>query len=164
MMKRLAEINLVKGDYDAARKYLRILQKTFVWSRWANRAFDALGRKASSYDKALLQQYIDKRPYLNTRDTLRLNDNCHTIMSELLESNPNNNIAVNYMLCSDLLLEGYGNLQARLRCLLSQAAECNLREAIPGGTCHLSGRNKGSACRMGKVYQEAGCIAEIQAV
>lgn len=105
MMKRLAEINLVKGDYDAARKYLRILQKTFVWSRWANRAFDALGRKASSYDKALLQQYIDKRPYLNTRDTLRLNDNCHTIMSELIESNPNNNIAINYMLCSDLLLK-----------------------------------------------------------
>ena len=105
MMKRLAEINLVKGDYDAARKYLRILQKTFVWSRWANRAFDSLGRKASSYDKALLQQYIDKRPYLNTRDTLRLNDNCHTIMSELMESNPNNNIAINYMLCSDLLLK-----------------------------------------------------------
>ena len=105
MMKRLAEINLVKGDYDAARKYLRILQKTFVWSRWANRAFDALGRKASSYDKALLQQYIDKRPYLNTRDTLRLNDNCHIIMSELMESNPNNNIAINYMLCSDLLLK-----------------------------------------------------------
>ena len=105
MMKRLAEINLVKGDYDAARKYLRILQKTFVWSRWANRAFDALGRKASSYDKALLQQYIDKRPYLNTRDTLRLNDNCHTIMSELMESNPNNHIAINYMLCSDLLLK-----------------------------------------------------------
>ena len=105
MMKRLAEINLVKGDYDAARKYLRILQKTFVWSRWANRAFNALGKKASSYDKALLQQYIDKRPYLNTRDTLRLNDNCHTIMSELMESNPNNNIAINYMLCSDLLLK-----------------------------------------------------------
>ena len=105
MMKRLAEINLVKGDYDAARKYLRILQKTFVWSRWANRAFDSLGKKASSYDKALLQQYIDKRPYLNTRDTLRLNDNCHTIMSELMESNPNNNIAINYMLCSDLLLK-----------------------------------------------------------
>ena len=105
MMKRLAEINLVKGDYDAARKYLRILQKTFVWSRWANRAFDALGKKASSYDKALLQQYIDKRPYLNTRDTLRLNDNCHTIMSELMESNPNNYIAINYMLCSDLLLK-----------------------------------------------------------
>ena len=105
MMKRLAEINMVKGDYDAARKYLRILQKTFVWSRWANRAFDALGKKASSYDKALLQQYIDKRPYLNTRDTLRQNDNCHTIMSELMESNPNNYIAINYMLCSDLLLK-----------------------------------------------------------
>ncbi len=79
--------------------------KACVWSRWANRAFDSLGKKASSYDKALLQQYIDKRPYLNTRDTLRLNDNCHTIMSELMESNPNNNIAINYMLCPDLLLK-----------------------------------------------------------
>lgn len=45
MVKRLAEINLVKGDYAATRKYLRILQKTFVWSRWANRAFSSLGRK-----------------------------------------------------------------------------------------------------------------------
>lgn len=37
MIKRLAEVNLVKGDYQATRKYLRILQKTFVWQRWADR-------------------------------------------------------------------------------------------------------------------------------
>lgn len=59
MVKRLAEINLVKGDYAATRKYLRILQKTFVWSRWANRAFSSLGTKATTDEKALLQQYIE---------------------------------------------------------------------------------------------------------
>ena len=105
MIKRLAEINLVKGDYTATRKYLRILQKTFVWRRWANRVFSSLGIHATTEEKALLQPYLDKRPFINTRDTLRLNDNCYTIMRELVESNPANNIAINYMLCSDLLLK-----------------------------------------------------------
>ena len=105
MIKRLAEINLVKGDYNATRKYLRILQKTFVWKGWANRVFAALGHHATPEEHALIQPYIDKRAFINTQDTLRLNDNCYTIMKELVESNPANNIAINYMLCSDLLLK-----------------------------------------------------------
>ena len=35
MLKRLAECNIVSGDSIAAQKYLRILSKTFVYSRWA---------------------------------------------------------------------------------------------------------------------------------
>ena len=105
MIKRLAEINLVKGDYKATRKYLRILQKTFVWQRWANRVFASLGIHAQPDEKALLQTYLDKRPFVNTQDTLRLSDNSYIIMKELVESNPANNIAINYMLCSDLLLK-----------------------------------------------------------
>ena len=104
-VKRLAEINLVKGDLNAARKYLRILKKTWVWNRWATRIFAALGHHASQEERATLQPYLDKRPFINTRDTLRLNDNCYTIMRELVESNPANNLAINYMLCSDLLLK-----------------------------------------------------------
>lgn len=105
MTKRLAEINLVKGDINAAKKYLRILQKTFVWKRWADRIFAALGHHATQEERATLQPYLDKRPFINTRDTIRTNDNCYTIMKELVESNPANNLAINYMLCSDLLLK-----------------------------------------------------------
>lgn len=105
MIKRLAEVNLVKGDYQATRKYLRILQKTFVWQRWADRVFASLGIHALPDEKALLQTYLDKRPFVNTQDTLRLSDNSYIIMKELVESNPANNIAINYMLCSDLLLK-----------------------------------------------------------
>lgn len=61
MVKRLAEINLVKGNYAATRKYLRILQKTFVWKRWADRIFASLGKNASAEEKAILQTYLDKR-------------------------------------------------------------------------------------------------------
>ena len=61
MVKRLAEINLVRGNYAATRKYLRILQKTFVWKRWADRIFASLGKNASAEEKAILQTYLDKR-------------------------------------------------------------------------------------------------------
>lgn len=61
MVKRLAEINLVIGNYAATRKYLRILQKTFVWKRWADRIFASLGKNASAEEKAILQTYLDKR-------------------------------------------------------------------------------------------------------
>lgn len=105
MVKRLAEINLVTGDINAAKKYLRILQKTWVWHRWADRIFAALGRHANKEERATIQPYFDKRPFINTQDTIRLNDNCYVIMKELVESNPANNIAINYMLCSDLLLK-----------------------------------------------------------
>ena len=61
MVKRLTEINLVRGNYAATRKYLRILQKTFVWKRWADRIFASLGKNASAEEKAILQTYLDKR-------------------------------------------------------------------------------------------------------
>lgn len=105
MVKRLAEINLVTGEYQAARKYLRILRNTFVWRGWASNILSAIDEHANAEEKACLKPYLDKRPFTNTRDTLRLNDNCYTIMRELAESNPANSIAINYMLCSDLLLK-----------------------------------------------------------
>lgn len=108
-IKRLAEINLVTGEQEAAKKYLRMLQKTFVWRRWADRVFAAMGKNATAEERATIQPYLDKQKFVNTRDTIRNNDNCYTIMKELVESNPSNNMAVNYLLCTDLLLK---NLQA----------------------------------------------------
>lgn len=109
-MKRLAEINLVSGDKDAARKYLHILQKTFVWRNWANRLLLALdeytpGKDCKPSATAALQPYLDKVAYTNKQDTLRLSDNGYVIMQELLESNPENHIALDYLLCSDLQLK-----------------------------------------------------------
>ena len=103
MVKRLAEINLVTGDYDTARKYLRILQKTVVWKNWANRIFAALGRHATEEERSTLQPYINKQPSVNTQDTTRKNDDYRAIMHELAKSNPNNYMAINYLLCTDLL-------------------------------------------------------------
>lgn len=98
MMKRLAETSLITGDNRTAEKYLRILSKTIAYRRWAAERMP--GRQTT----AVREWLRNKRMYINRTDTIRLTDNAHYIMNELVESNPRNDAAVNYMLCSDLIL------------------------------------------------------------
>ncbi len=44
-MKRLAEINLLNGEYRVATKYLRLLQHTLFYSDWANKTLECIGNK-----------------------------------------------------------------------------------------------------------------------
>ena len=96
MIKRLAEVNLVTGDDEAALKYLRLLEKTFVYSRWAlaNRPGHINGMLES------------KKQFVNKEDRLRGSDDCRDLLIGLLESNPRNRIALNYLLCTDILVGG----------------------------------------------------------
>ncbi len=95
MVKRLAECNIVTGEKSAAMKYLRLLQKTFVYKKWANEQIANL-----DHPKGYL---VEKMKNINRMDTLRLSDNSHLMMMQLLDSNPDNEIALDYLLCSDLL-------------------------------------------------------------
>lgn len=94
-VKRLAEVNLVTGDTLAARKFLGLLEKTLVYHDWAARLLRG--------DKDAMKPYLDKRAFVNRKDTLRKTDNARVILIELLDSNPGNTIARDYLLCSDLL-------------------------------------------------------------
>ena len=43
--KRLAQTNLINGNYEVARKYLTALQKTLFYSDWANETLQLLGNE-----------------------------------------------------------------------------------------------------------------------
>ena len=103
MIKRLAECNLVSGDSIAALKYLRILQKTLVYRPWAEQM---LRHELPHY-----QYILDKRRFVNRADTIRTTDNLHMVMMELLDSNPRNTVALDYILCSTLLLKDMDNFK-----------------------------------------------------
>ena len=45
--KRLAQTNLINGQYEVARKYLTALQKTLFYRDWANETLQLLGDEAS---------------------------------------------------------------------------------------------------------------------
>ena len=100
MMKRLAECNIVSGDTLAAEKYLRILDKTFVYSKWSG--------LAREHGKDL---YHNKMQMVNHRDTITISDNAHFLMMQLLDHNPDNMVALDYILCSDLLLKDITNFK-----------------------------------------------------
>ena len=100
MMKRLAECNYVSSDTLAAEKYLRILDKTFVYHRWAG--------NVRAHGKDI---YRSKMEMVNQRDTITIGDNAHFLMMQLLDRNPDNTIALDYILCSTLLLKDIVNLK-----------------------------------------------------
>ncbi len=99
MVKRLAEINLVNGDTTATYKYLRLLDATLFHKRWAKEHEDML-TAINVDDYPWLKR---KRELIPTRDTLRLAAEYPTSLKILIESNPDNSYALNYLLCFYLL-------------------------------------------------------------
>jgi len=100
MMRRLAECNIVSGDSLAAEKYLRILDKTLVYHQWA----DHLRQHGKDI-------YKDKIRMVNRHDTITISDNAHFLMMQLLDANSDNTIALDYILCSTLLLKDIENFK-----------------------------------------------------
>jgi len=99
MTKRLAEVNLVNGDTTAARKYLRILDKTLFHRKWAEQRERILSG-SDSVPPLWLQA---KRSQIPVRNILRTSSDHVASLKLLLESNPDNMPALNYLLCYFLL-------------------------------------------------------------
>lgn len=97
MTRRLAEVNLVTGEQAAADKYLRLLSQTVAYRQWANRLLQGA--------KTALKPYEEKRAMVCRTDTIQTGQNIHTVMMRLADSNPQNIAALDYMLCSVLVLK-----------------------------------------------------------
>ncbi|MBQ6767830.1 MAG: hypothetical protein IJP46_04055 [Prevotella sp.] len=98
MIKRLAECSIVSQDSAATHKYLGILENTLVFRGWAKNA-------------PTVVFYGEKTRFCNRKDTISLGDNAHNIMMQLLDSNPDNTVALDYILCSNLLLKDVHNFK-----------------------------------------------------
>lgn len=97
MLKRMAEINLINGDDEAALKYLRMLQKTWKYKAWAK-------QRMPGQQTPEVQQWLKyKRQYIPKSDTLRASADARLSLRHLLKSNPDNELAYHYLLCYELL-------------------------------------------------------------
>ena len=107
--KRLAQTNLINGNYDVARKYLMALQKTLFYSDWANETLSLLGN----------EQAIAKHPeyghlrQMAFKDNFFFTDHVTPEMLQLLFSgNKNNRLAYEYLMAEYLLtgdLDNFAN-------------------------------------------------------
>ena len=94
---RLARVNLISGEDGAAMKYLTILGKTLFYGRWARSMMP--GRQ----DEAVRVQLSDAHAKLARKDIVHQLDRPREQLLGLLEADPTNAAARNYLLCYDLL-------------------------------------------------------------
>ena len=98
--KRLAQTNLINGQYEVARKYLSALQKTLFYRDWANETIPLLGN-----EKAIAQhpEYGHLRQFAY-KENFYFSDH---VTPEMLESlyfgNTDNGMAYQYLLAYYLL-------------------------------------------------------------
>jgi hypothetical protein len=89
-IQRLAECALVRNDRNATEKFLGLLRQTVAYKDWAEHA---------PHDK----RYRQKASFVNRQDTISPSEESHNILTQLLRSNPKNVVALDYLLCSELL-------------------------------------------------------------
>ena len=105
-LRRLAEINLINGDEEAAKKYLRMLQKTLVHKNWATE------RMPEQQSEKVKRWITVKQSFLAENDTIRHSADVQTSLCNLLDANSKNLLALDYLLCYDLLqkdIESFAN-------------------------------------------------------
>ena len=88
-IKRLAECALIRNDEKAAKKFLRLLRQSIPYRDWA----DSAGND---------ERYKQKANFVNLQDSISPSEESHYILTQLVKSNPENLVALDYMLCSDL--------------------------------------------------------------
>jgi len=96
-LKRMAEINLIKGDDAAAVKYLNMLLKRRDCREWAIQRMP--GKQSEDY----MLWLVGQRLRLPQGDAVHFAGEVHASLRALIESNPSNKMARDYLLCYELL-------------------------------------------------------------
>lgn len=102
-LKRLAEINMVNGQEEAARKYLRLLSKEPGCGDWV---YDRIPGQES---KAVRENISVLRALAPDRDIVHSPSDYRGILKNLLASNPDNGLARQYLLCLDIIIKDLGH-------------------------------------------------------
>lgn len=98
--KRLAQTNLINGNYEVARKYLVALQKTIFYKDWANETIQLLGN-----EKAIAQhsEYGHLRQMRYNEDFYFSDQATPKMLEDLYLCNTKNNMAYQYMMAAFML-------------------------------------------------------------
>ena len=111
---RLARCNMATGDEGAAQKYLEMLSKTLFYGKWARRVLNG------NPDEETVRWLKGAQARLATTDIVYDMNEFRPILLGLLEADPSNTLARDYLLCYDLL-----------RFRLDEFVEDYVREGMP---------------------------------
>lgn len=93
--KRLAETNLINGDYKVARKYLNQLQHTLLYGSWAEETLKLLGNEEAINNHP---EYGKLRKLAYKEDFYVSDKEMASMLGQLYMSNRDNQMAFDYLL------------------------------------------------------------------
>ena len=99
-LKRLVETNVINGQYKVAEKYIKILEKTIFYRRWAERMRAMLGDEKAINAHPL---YGTLRQYRLQEDFLFSDTELDKICGQLFMHNHQNQMSAQYLLMMPLL-------------------------------------------------------------
>lgn len=93
MMQRLVETNIIFGNYQVARKYIALLEKTLFYKTWAS------GQRAYLTDAAVMDhpEYALKRLSLKGQGIYAVSSDFLHTLKLLADNNPQNTLAFQYL-------------------------------------------------------------------
>ena len=153
ILKRLAYINVIKGRPEAARRFLAVLQCSLLHRSWARRLRCQLDRDPALSD---VPDIASRRDLMVKRDSLNEGADLESMLLGLLERNPRNRMAFEYLMAHYLLSRQIDKLVDNLQRLDDFDYPCMPRHYEEALIMHLQ-RNRLPKTDYGKwkVRQEA---------
>lgn len=98
--KRMAEINLLNGEYKVAEKYLNILKNTLFYRKWAKKTTEYISNPALIVNKP---EWMELKKNRLTKDFLFSENEKDQMLGMLLSHNTKNKMAFEYLMAYTLL-------------------------------------------------------------
>jgi hypothetical protein len=115
VLERLAWINIIKGQEDTARVYLRALRKDWVWRRRADVILNGLDHGFGPEEAAHIRRISS---YIRRQESGQLNrESIGEMLTGLLEQSPHNRMAFEYLMACYLLAGQVDKITANVKYL-----------------------------------------------
>jgi hypothetical protein len=105
IIKRLAETNLINGQYKTSEKYLFILEKTLFYRRWAKKTREYLYNEEKINEDPV---WGEKRRFLVVDDYFFHIQDIETVLRMMVREHPDNIAAFEYLMAFYLMTKDLG--------------------------------------------------------
>ncbi len=129
-LKRLAITSLVNGDIALAEKYLKVLEQSLFYRRWAQKYLHYINHPEQITED---KEIAEKIHFEIQSDFMSSRDNYDIRLKQLLENHPDNRMAFEYNMSSMLLeknLNGFASNIYRLKELGYKSIPVHYEEAL----------------------------------
>lgn len=106
VIKRLAETNLINGQYKVSEKYLKLLEKTIFYRKWAKNAMNVLTNEVKINNDP---DWGEKRKFLVRNDYFFHIKNIEAVLNRMVKEHPENKMAFEYLMAFYMINKDLGN-------------------------------------------------------